>query len=73
MRSPVLAFADYMRDFLLDMDTSKEALGVVVFQKQGDGHYHPVAYGSQALTAHEKNSLHQIGVPGIKMGHHGTF
>ena len=24
-------------------------------QKQADGHYHPVAYGSQALTAHERN------------------
>ena len=24
-------------------------------QKQADRHYHPVAYGSQALTAHEKN------------------
>ena len=24
-------------------------------QKQADGHYHPVAYSSQALTAHEKN------------------
>ena len=25
------------------------------FLKQADGHYHPVAYVSQALTAHEKN------------------
>ena len=37
------------------MDTSKEGLGVVLSQKQADGHFHPVAYGSQALTAHEKN------------------
>ena len=28
---------------------------MVLSQKQADGHYHPVAYGSQALTAHEKN------------------
>ena len=30
-------------------------MGVVLSQKQADGHYHPVAYGSQALTAHEEN------------------
>ena len=55
MSSPILAFANYMRDFLLKTDTSKEELGVVLSQKQADGHYHPMAYGSWALTAHEKN------------------
>ena len=55
MSSPVLAFADYTKDFLLKMDASKEGLGAVLSQKQADRHYHPVAYGSQALTAHEKN------------------
>ena len=55
MSSPVLAFANYMKDFLLKMDASKEGLGVVLSQKQADGHFHPVAYGSQALTAHKKN------------------
>ena len=28
---------------------------MVLSQKQADGHYHLVAYSSQALTAHEKN------------------
>ena len=55
MSSPILAFADYMKDFLLETDTSKEGFGVVLSQKQVDGHYHPVAYGSWALTAHERN------------------
>ena len=55
MSSPVLAFADYTKDFLLKMDASKEGLGVVFSQKQADGHYHLVAYSSWALTAHEKN------------------
>ena len=55
MSSPILAFANYMKDFLLKTDTSKEGLGGVLSQKQADRHYHPVAYGSQALTAHEKN------------------
>ena len=55
MSSLILAFADYMKDFLLETDTSKEGLGAVLSQKQADGHCHLVAYGSQALTAHDKN------------------
>ena len=55
MQSPVLAFTDYSKDFLLETDTSKKGLGAVLSQKQEDGQFHPVAYGSQALTTHEKN------------------
>ena len=55
MKSPVLAFADYTKDFLLETDASKEGLGAVLSQKQEDGWFHPVAYGSWALTTHEKN------------------
>ena len=55
MQSPVLAFADYTKDFLLETDASKEGLGAVLSQKQEDGWFHPVAYGSQVLTTHEKN------------------
>ena len=53
--SPVLAFANYMKGFLLKTDPSKEGLGMLLSQKQADGHYHPVAYSSRALTTHEKN------------------
>ena len=45
----------YTKEFLLETDASKEGLGAVFSQKQADGLYHPVAYGSQALMAHEKN------------------
>ena len=55
MNSPVLAFADYAKDFLLETDASKEGLGAVLSQKQEDGQFHPVAFGSWALTTHEKN------------------
>ena len=55
MNSPVLAFADYTKDFLLKMDASKEGLGTVLSQKQEDGWFHLVAFGSQALSTHEKN------------------
>ena len=46
MSAPILAFADYTKDFLLKTDTSKEGLGAVLSQKQADGKYHPVVYGS---------------------------
>ena len=55
MQSPVLAFTDYTKDFLLEMDASKEGLGAVLSQKQQDGWFHPVAYGSWVLTTNEKN------------------
>ena len=46
MNSPVLAFADYTKDFLLKMDASKEGLRAVLSKKQEDGQFHLVAFGS---------------------------
>ena len=57
MSSPILAFADYTKEFLLEIDVSKEGLGAALSQKQVDGQYHPVAYGSRALKAHEKTTI----------------
>ena len=50
MTAPDLAFADYIKPFLLETDASKDSLGVVLSQKQADGWYQPIA-----LTPHEKN------------------
>ena len=55
MTAPVLVFTDYTKPFLLETDASKDGLGVMLSQKQADGQYHTIAYGSQALTSHEKN------------------
>ena len=55
MTAPVLAFADYTKTFLLETDASKDRIGAVLSQKQADGQYHPVAYGSRALMPHERN------------------
>ena len=55
MSAPVLAFTDYTNKFLLETNASKEGLGTVLSQKQEDGQYHLVTYGSRALMAHEKN------------------
>ena len=46
MSALVLAFADYTKEFLFKTDTPQEGLGAVLSQKQADGWYHPVAYGS---------------------------
>ena len=53
--APVLVFPDFDKPFLLEMDASKEGLGVVLFQKQDDGCYHPFTFGSHSLTPMEKN------------------
>ena len=53
--APVLVFPDFDKPFLLETDTSKEGLGVVLPQKQDDGCYHPVTFGSCSLTPTEKN------------------
>ena len=55
MTTPVLAFTDYTKLFWLETEASKDGLGEVLSQKQADGQYHPVAYGSRDLTCHEKN------------------
>ena len=52
---PVLVFPDFDKPFLLETDASKEGLGVVLSQKQSDGWYHPIAFGSHPLTPAEKN------------------
>ena len=35
--APILAFADYTKEFLLETDVSKEGLGAVLSQNQADG------------------------------------
>ena len=73
MSSPVLAFANYTKDFLLKTDASKEGLGAVLSQKQADGQFHLVAHGIWAFTAHEKNyhstKLEFLALKWVIMGH----
>ena len=53
--APVLVFPDFNKPFLLETDASKEGLGAVLSQKQDDGRYHPVVFGSRTLTQSEQN------------------
>ena len=53
MTAPILAFADFEKEFQLETDASSEGLGAVLSQKQPDGKWHPVAFGSRELKGGE--------------------
>ena len=53
--SPVLAYPNYDREYVLETDASVQGLGAVLSQEQADGKLHPVAYASRALNPSEKN------------------
>ena len=53
--APILVLPDFDKPFLLQTDASKEGLGAMLSEKQGDGCYHPVTFGSHSLTPLEKN------------------
>ena len=52
---PLLAFLDFTKPFLLEMDASKEGLGAILSQKQDDRRFHPVTFGSCSLMPAERN------------------
>ena len=55
MSVPVLAYPDPNKEYLLEKDASKLGLGAVLSQKQSDGRYHPMAFGSRSLHGVEVN------------------
>ena len=55
MSAPVLAYPDPNKEYLLETDASKLGLGAVLSQKQSDGRYPLVAFGSRALHGAEVN------------------
>ena len=55
MSTPVLAYPDPSKEYLLKTVASKLGLGAVLSQKQSDGRYHPMAFGSRALHGAEVN------------------
>ena len=53
MTAPVLAFADFKKEFKLETDASGDGLGTILSQLQEDGLYHPIAYASRGLKGGE--------------------
>ena len=54
LQAPILAFPDFDKPFLLEMDASGKGLGAVLSQKQADGWYHPIAYASCVMNETEQ-------------------
>lgn len=52
--SPVLAYANFLIPFILEVDASHGGLGAVLSQEQ-DGKIRPIAYASRSLHPAEKN------------------
>ena len=54
LQAPILAFMDFDKPFLLEMDASGKGLGAVLSQKQADGWYHPIVYASHVMNETEQ-------------------
>ena len=50
LQAPILAFLDFAKPFLLEMDASGRGLVAVLSQKQADGWYHPITYASHVMN-----------------------
>ena len=50
LQAPILAFPDFDKPFLLEMDASRKGLGADLSQKQADGWYHRIAYASHVMN-----------------------
>ena len=54
LQAPILAFHNFGKPFLLEMDASSKGLAAVLSQKQSDGRYYPIAYASRIMTETEQ-------------------
>lgn len=54
IRAPVLAYADFTKPFILEIDASHAGLGAVLAQDQ-DGQRKPIAFASRGLRPTERN------------------
>lgn len=52
---PILAYPDYSKAFIVEVDASGTGLGAVLAQHQSDNTVRPIAYASQLLQLHERN------------------
>ncbi|KAG8871981.1 hypothetical protein FRB97_008124 [Tulasnella sp. 331] len=55
MSSPVLAFPDFDKPYVVETDSSVFARGAILSQKGEDGKLHPIAYASKSLSPAERN------------------
>ena len=55
MEAPVLAYPDYLKPFILEMEASLKGLGTVLSQKEDDNEICVIAYASRSLWPLEKS------------------
>ena len=53
--TPILAYADYKKEFQLHMDACERGLGGVLYQKDENGLQRVIAYASRSLSHTERN------------------
>lgn len=74
--APVLAYADFSRPFIVEIDASHDGLGAVLSQ-QTDSSVRPVAYASRGLRPTERNmsnySSMKLEFKASPVGHHGKI
>ena len=78
--TPILAFPDFSKSFILDIDASGSCIGAVLSQQDKDGSERVIAYASRALSKPERNycvTRHLLAVvrilhpllPAVPLGH----
>ncbi len=53
--SPILAYPDFTKPFIVETDACKSDLGAVLEQEQENGQLHPIAFVNRTLQAHANN------------------
>ena len=52
--TPVLAYPNFNKDFILSTDASSEAIGYVVSQVNDKGEEHPISFGGRSLKDRQR-------------------
>ena len=53
--SPILAYPDYNKPFILETDASLKGLGAVLTQEDDDGNFRVISYASHTLKPYERS------------------